>query len=253
LAEHGRLALDRGCDALAQLLRQRHFAPPVDLYATISRTVRLSFVIKLPSSSKAMVREGAQRIPASRLAPPFASFLRLGSTQGESDQEQHPWGMKERTPGMEAQSECKLRLSSSGPLEGDDPEAGERGTRDEERVLDPMARQLASLWGPAGAPPPVDPAAGTSERLELARAQTLQAVFPALVRKAAWQIAGDRRSATLHLEIGGGAFDGATVLIRADPHEVRIELDAPPGIDLEAWKSRLRLRLASQGLVTSIS
>lgn len=100
---------------------------------------------------------------------------------------------------------------------------------------------------------PPEATSGLPERMELARAQTLEQMLPALVRKAAWHIAADRRSATLRLEIGSGQFDGTTVLIRADLHEVHIELDTPPGIDLEAWKSRLRLRLASQGLTAMIS
>lgn len=93
---------------------------------------------------------------------------------------------------------------------------------------------------------------GTTERLELARSCTLAELLPALVRRASWGSSPDRNTASLRLEIAAGAFDGTTVLITADPQEIRIELDAPPGFDLEAWKSRLRLRLASQGLAASI-
>jgi len=135
----------------------------------------------------------------------------------------------------------------------DGPESDERWNLDDDLRLDPMARHLATSVGMPGFATSVEPTSGLHERMEMARSHALEQMFPALVRKAAWQIAPDRRSATLRLEIGSGSFDGTTVLIRADLHEVHIELDAPPGIDLEVWKSRLRLRLASQGLIAMIS
>jgi hypothetical protein len=123
---------------------------------------------------------------------------------------------------------------------------------EESLCLDPLVRQMAIPVG-IGERASLEAPAGIQQRMELARAQTLEQMLPSLVRKAAWHIAPDRCSATLRLEIGTGAFDGATVLIRADLHAVHVELDAPPGIDLEAWKSRLRLRLASQGLIAMVS
>lgn len=129
----------------------------------------------------------------------------------------------------------------------------ERCGLEDDRRLDPMTRHLASPVGTSIMAQPVEAASGVQERMELVRVQTLEQMLPALVRKAAWHIAADRCSATLRLEIGSGSFDGTTVLIRADLHEVHIELAAPPGIDLEAWKRRLRLRLASQGLIATIS
>jgi hypothetical protein len=145
-----------------------------------------------------------------------------------------------------------FQLSPSGVVEDDSPEGDEGFMPEDDRRLDPMTRHLATPLAAQASFPPAS-VDGLQERLDLARTQTLEQIFPVLVRKAAWQFAADRRSATLRLEIGAGPFDGTTVLIRADLHEVHIELDAPPGIDLEAWKSRLRLRLASQGLIAMIS
>jgi hypothetical protein len=148
--------------------------------------------------------------------------------------------------------QARTQLRSTKDNESEPREHPERPNA-EETCLDPLTRHLANPFGMNASIPNHDPPNGLQQRIELARAQTLEQMLPSLVRKAAWQIDADRRSATLRLEIGSGTFDGATVLIRADLHEVRIELDAPPGIDLEAWKSRLRLRLASQGLIAVIS
>jgi hypothetical protein len=129
----------------------------------------------------------------------------------------------------------------------------DRALFDDAFCLDPLARQMAIPWGIGETASAAQSAFGFSQRIELARTQVLEQMFPSVVRKAAWDISRDRCSATLLLEIGFGSMDGATVLIRADPKEVHIELDAPPGIDREAWMNRLRLRLASQGLTATVS
>lgn len=116
--------------------------------------------------------------------------------------------------------------------------------------LDPFARVMATECRAAQAPA-ADCA--SHERVEAARAAVIEPLMTALVRRAAWGKSADGRSSMLHLEVGDGPLAGATVLITADSRELHIELDAPPQIDLEAWKSRLRHRLALQGLTATIS
>lgn len=182
---------------------------------------------------------------------PFAELMRASGSRSKIGAFQPP----EDTP--HARSDRVHGWLGSRPEqgEGEPCEHRKRDSRsaDEESCLDPLTRHLANPVGIGTIPVPILDSNGLQQRMELARAQTLEQMLPCIVRKAAWQIDADRRSATLRLEIGSGMFDGATVLIRADLREVHIELDAPPGIDLEAWKSRLRLRLASQGLIAMIS
>jgi hypothetical protein len=118
-------------------------------------------------------------------------------------------------------------------------------------LLDPITRQLGApvcLQGPSLS----EVAAVEPQRVLRARAVSLEELFGVLVRRASWSLGADRRSATLRLEIGTGALEGSSVIISADPHELRIVLDAPPGVDMEAWKNRLRRRLASQGLEATL-
>jgi len=119
-------------------------------------------------------------------------------------------------------------------------------------LLDPIARQPAFQPALQTVGDPM-PTAGEPERVTRARAATFQDLFGSLVRRAAWSLGSDRRSATLRLEIGAGALEGGSLVISADPHEVQIMLDAPSGVDGEAWKDRLRRRLASEGLVANFS
>ncbi|MCL2825196.1 MAG: hypothetical protein FWD57_14495, partial [Polyangiaceae bacterium] len=119
--------------------------------------------------------------------------------------------------------------------------------------LDPLTRQMAIPFGIGAHAITPNQTEGIQQRIELARSLTLEQMLPSIVRKAAWSISPDRSAATLHLEIGNGAFEGTTVLIRADHGTVHIELNAPPGIDMDEWKNRLRLRIACQGLAATVS
>jgi len=112
--------------------------------------------------------------------------------------------------------------------------------------LDPATRhsvQIAPLLGlcegPATPAPPDAPVQVT------ARA-SLEEVLPALVRRIAWS--GDGKRGTLRLEFGQGALAGGTLLVHADDGRVRVELQAPPGADPSAWKSRIASRLTKRGV-----
>lgn len=137
----------------------------------------------------------------------------------------------------------------------DDQDRGESGQHGadwhESPELDPLMRCLASD-APLRSPPSAEPLEATA-RLDAVRAAVIEPLLQSLVRRAAWGRSADGRSTTLQLEIGDGPLAGATVMITADSRDLNIELDAPPDIDLEAWKTRLRHRLASQGLTATIS
>jgi hypothetical protein len=75
---------------------------------------------------------------------------------------------------------------------------------------------------------------------------SVEELWPALVRKAAGS--RDARRGTVRLELGAGALAGATVLVQSDDGRVRVQLSAPPGIDLDVWRARIASRLAARGL-----
>jgi hypothetical protein len=123
-------------------------------------------------------------------------------------------------------------------------EAGERiGDRRGEDLLDPSFRHAASLAPPqsvslaqATSPPEVE--AGT------ARARlSLEELLPALVRRVAW--AGDRHRGSVRLELGAGAYAGATLLVHADDGRVRVEVS---GAGADKLRRRIDERLRRHGL-----
>jgi hypothetical protein len=72
-------------------------------------------------------------------------------------------------------------------------------------------------------------------------------VLPELVRRIAWS--GDGKRGSIRLEFGAGALSGGTLVVHADDGRVRVELEAPAGADVTAWRARLEERLASRGVV----
>jgi hypothetical protein len=77
----------------------------------------------------------------------------------------------------------------------------------------------------------------------------LQELWPALVRRVAWDI--DGRQACVRLELGAGALSGATVLLTYDEGRVRVALDHPARGDLDVWRARIGARLVAAGLPVS--
>jgi hypothetical protein len=93
----------------------------------------------------------------------------------------------------------------------------------------------------AGAPPGGPPAEGPAS-------VALQQLWPALVRRVAWE--GDARRASMRLELGAGALAGVALLLQCDEGRVQVRLSAPggAGADLDAWRARIAARLARAGL-----
>lgn len=198
---------------------------------------------------------GAPPPPRARCATSFRELLRAPN-RGHSPAHASP--CEPREPGRLVDQEL-LPAPPKPPQPGDQgKDQREEGSSEqadgvwhESPELDPLARTLAAD-SPAWVPAP-DVSRDASARVEAVRATAVEPLLGALVRRAAWGRSPDGRTASLRLEIGEGPFAGATILITADPRDLQIELDAPPEIDLEAWKTRLRHRLASQGLIATIS
>jgi hypothetical protein len=74
----------------------------------------------------------------------------------------------------------------------------------------------------------------------------MESMLPELVRKIAW--AGDGKKGSMRLELGAGALAGGTLVVHADDGRVRVELNAPAGTDVAAWKARLHERLERRGV-----
>ena len=112
-------------------------------------------------------------------------------------------------------------------------------------MLDPSARRAAQL-----APPPQASAqvavVGPTERSASSPGASLESLLPALVKRIAWS--GDARRGTVRLELGAGALAGATLLIESIDGRVDVQLAAPAGVDVTAWRERIARRLGDRGL-----
>ncbi len=148
-----------------------------------------------------------------------------------------------------------------GPLLDDGPGAGARQLghaaepesapaprrRAHDADLEPAARHAAQLAPPVTTPVAPTAAPALAEAAPVARARaSLEDLLPALVRRVAWS--GDGKRGTVRLELGAGALAGATLLVHTDEGRVRVHLSAPPGVDLEGWRTRIASRLAGRGL-----
>jgi hypothetical protein len=74
----------------------------------------------------------------------------------------------------------------------------------------------------------------------------MESMLPELVRKIAW--AGDGKKGSMRLELGAGPLAGGTLVVHADGGRVRVELNAPAGTDVAAWRTRLHERLEQRGV-----
>ena len=123
----------------------------------------------------------------------------------------------------------------------DEPETDHHHRPSADDLLDPSVRQAALLAPPPQVQAAVAPAA---EAVEAPRARmSLEELMPLLVRRIAW--AGDRTKGTVRLEIGAGAYAGATLLVHADQGRVRVEVSGVASDDLRA---RIDQRLRRHGL-----
>jgi hypothetical protein len=134
------------------------------------------------------------------------------------------------------------RDAGDGPV-ADPLELAQRRSRND--PLDPAARHAAQMAPLFQAPPPA-PAVSTAAPVEAETRASLESMLPELVRKIAWS--GDGKKGSMRLELGAGALAGGTLLVHADEGRVRVELNAPAGTDVDAWKARLQERLDRRGV-----
>src|SRR5258706_12982552 len=107
-----------------------------------------------------------------------------------------------------------------------------------EDALDPIVRHHAQIAPPLALAPALPDAP-----IVRARA-SLEEVLPAIVRRIAWS--GDAKRGAVRIELGAGALAGATLLVESEDGRVRVRLDAPPGVDAEAWRARIAAPLAER-------
>jgi hypothetical protein len=182
----------------------------------------LTFQVKLPAMGKATVE----------LSPPKCSPSKAS-----------PSAFGEVLHGARSRADWTAPHGDRGATERD----REHG---EDDPADPHVRHSAQLGPPPGLAQgpvagqtvlPQAPAAGAAP----ARV-SLEDLLPALVRRVAWS--GDGRRGTVRLELGSGALAGAELVVHADEGRVRVQLRAPPGVDLGPLRERIGARLAARGV-----
>lgn len=140
---------------------------------------------------------------------------------------------------------CKMQTSlpqAVAPVRPDQEKRHRAGPGDE---LDPSMRQSAQLA------PPMTTAVATEAEKEQVAAQTnarvsLEDLVPELVKKIAWS--GDSRRGTVRMELGAGDLAGSTLTVSASDGRVSVDVVAPPGTDVGAWREKIASRLAARGL-----
>jgi hypothetical protein len=98
-----------------------------------------------------------------------------------------------------------------------------------------------------------DPATRTASTVEAGSASvargaagSIETLLPEFVRRIAWS--SDRRNGAVDLELGKGALEGARLLLTTAGTSVRARLEAPPGVDGDAWAERIRNRFHARGI-----
>jgi hypothetical protein len=66
---------------------------------------------------------------------------------------------------------------------------------------------------------------------------------PQLVKRIAW--AGDKRKASVRLELGAGAYAGSIIIVHAEDGRLRLDVE---GSDASLLRERLDARLRRHGL-----
>jgi hypothetical protein len=192
-------------------------APPA-ARPTVAHTARFARLLARAGHAAPLTAEPAKVL----LAPPRAAAPELGEPANGS--------CRARVRGDEHEPDGERDAAHTRGREGRREDGGV------DAALDPAARQAAIL-----APPP---ATAPAETAEVARGRvSLEELVPALVRRIAW--AGDGRKGTVRLELGAGAYAGATVLVHADHGKVRVEVG---GVGADELRARLDERLRRHGL-----
>lgn len=148
------------------------------------------------------------------------------------------------------------RLSSpSVPLAVHQPPLGNRApaSKKDARPEEDAARSVGSGGAPAASPivlggiaPPLMPSCAPPDSHPVRAAMSMEQLLPDLVKRIAW--GGDARRATVRLEIGRGALDGAEITVHADGGRVTVELAGSTSNALHAFRERVDERLRGRGI-----
>lgn len=210
------------------------------------------------SAARSLVRaHPARALGASRLADSGH-----GATHAASDEPSRRFASLMRSPdaridpseGLKA-SVVKREPRGAAQAEDDDPDGAPvdvdapRTRQLDDDALGPRARHAAQL-----APPlqvtftdAVVRVSSPPEAEQSARAHTsLEDVLPAVLKRIAWF--GDARRGTVRMELGAGALAGSTLIIESEDGRLRVRMQAPAGVDAEAWRRRIAERFARKQL-----
>jgi hypothetical protein len=123
--------------------------------------------------------------------------------------------------------------------------SGHPGTASE--LVDPLAIALAMPnTGRGQVAPAAEVAPAAPDAVALATRVSLEQLLSRLVRRIAWS--GDAHTGCARIELGAGALEGATLVVRADHGDVSVSIDLPPGVDRAEWRERIASRLGARGL-----
>lgn len=133
-------------------------------------------------------------------------------------------GRPRERPGAEALDADAPRRMSADP---------ERAFEPEPSPLEPLAMLLGSFAGLESRTP--EPAGALPDRL-----------VSDVVRSIAW--GGNQRRGAARIELGGERYGGTRLVVEVDGDELRLRVDAPPGVDADDLRARLAERFARRGL-----
>jgi hypothetical protein len=109
----------------------------------------------------------------------------------------------------------------------------ERAFEPEPSPLEPLAMLLGSF---AGLEPRTPQPAGVLP----------DGLVSDVVRSIAW--GGNQRRGAARIELGGERYAGTRLVVEVDGDELRLRVDAPPGVDSDDLRARLAERFARRGL-----
>jgi hypothetical protein len=124
--------------------------------------------------------------------------------------------------------------------EAADADAPRRVSADPERALEPEPSPLEPLAVLLGS------FAGVESRTSEPAGALPDRVVSDVVRSIAW--GGNQRRGAARLELGGDRYGGTRLVVEVDGDELRLRVDAPPGVDSDELRARLAERFARRGL-----
>ncbi len=175
------------------------------------------------------------RAPFSNYSREFKEFLPLAELLRQ-----------ETLPAAEPALRGAGELAYIHPRTPDSGEASEFGPRPDGSVEDPTERAERPAWEHLAGLEAQTALRQTSEGGALTqRGVASSAHLAELIQSIAW--GGDRRRGTARIELGAGRLAGTALVVAVDDAGLRLQVEAPSGVDSEALVERIRERLAARG------